>query len=302
MSDIDSNFINTSKIQIISIKVTEQITPQFLQEFLKTTLESNNILITNTTLVWYSFIEEIKLYEIYITKSTNHNVDIYPNILNGFYNTNNKSSTIDLFILDNFFAVYKYGKLYCFKHIKNSSTKDIQNYIIQNYQLNLNNTINYDNIQFNKLLDLYKKSKNNANIAKFIKLKKDNSFLFFIISFIVSIIVFLFFLFSAYNTNLKTIDKQFLNMQIKYKKLQNKKITYTKITPQLIELFKYIKLENLISKTITYEKHKIKLDLFHQDKIKLLNFLTIYHSTISIDNIEFIKDIQLYKMVVQIEI
>ncbi len=301
MSNIDYNFIDTSKIQIVTIKVTEKINPQFVQEFLKTTLKSNNILINNTTFVWHSFIEEIKLYEIYIISHSHHNIDIYPNIFNQFYKNTNNKNTIDLFIVDNFFAIYKNTKLYCFKNIKNSSKEDIQDYVTQTYQLNLDNTINYNSDKFNQLQDIYRSSKNNTNKTKFIKLKEDNSFSFFIIFFIISIVIFIFISFNTYSQSINNINNKLSNMQIKYKKLQSKKISYVKITPKLIELFKYIKLENLISKSIVYERNKIKLNLFHKDKTKLLNFLTIYDSTISIKNIEFIKDIQLYKMVVQIE-
>ncbi len=302
MSNIGLNFIDTSKIQVVAIKVTEKINSQFLQEFLKTTLESNNIPITNTTLVWHSFIEEVKLYEIYIINDTNHNIDIYPNILSQFYNNTKNNNTTDLFILDNFFAIYKNSKLYCFKSIKNSSIKDIKNYVEQTYQLNLDNTASYDDIKFNTLLNSYKESKSDLNKPKFIRLKENNSFLFFIIFLIISIGIFIFILFNTYNTSINSIDNKLSNMQIKYQKLQNKEVPYIKIVPKLIKLFKYIKLENLISKSIVYEKDKIKLNLFHSDKTKLLNFSTIYNSTITIKNIEFIKDIQLYKMVVQIEI
>ncbi len=98
------------------------------------------------------------------------------------------------------------------------------------------------------------------------------------------------------------MDNKLLKLQIKYDKLKNKEITYEKIAPKLIEIFKYIKLENLITQKISYEKHKINLDLLHQDKTKLLNFLTIYNGKIFIKNIEFLKKDNLYKMVVEIAI
>ncbi len=302
MSSIDFNFIDTSKIQIVTIKVTEQINPHFLQEFLKTNLESNNILINNTTFIWHSFIEETNLYEVYVINDVHHTIDIYPNIVNQFYNNTNDKNTIDLFIVDNFFAVYKNSKLYFFKYIKNSSIKDIQNYIEQTYKLTLDNIVDYNSNKFNQLLSAYKNSKNNTKKVQFIKLKKDNLFSYFFIFFLISIVIFISISFTTYSNSINSINTKLLKLQIQYKKLQHNKISYIKITPKLIELFKYIKIENLISKSIVYEKYKIKLDLFHQDKTKLLNFLTIYNGNISIKNIEFVNDIQLYKMVVYIEI
>ncbi|MCK5110836.1 MAG: hypothetical protein KAQ94_04890 [Arcobacteraceae bacterium] len=302
MSNINFNFITTSKIQIVTISVTEKINSQFLQEFLKTTLESKNILTDNTTLIWHSFIEEINLYEIYVINSTNNDIDIYPAVLSQFYDNTKGKDTIDLFILNDFFAVYKYGKLYCFKSVKDSSTEDIQNYITQTYKLTLDNIIKYDDAKFSELLNSYKINKQHKKKPQFINLKQNNSFLLFIIFSFSCIVSFLFILFNTYNHNLQNMDNKLLKLQIKYDKLKNKKITYEKIAPKLIEIFKYIKLENIITQKINYEKHKIKLDLLHQDETKLLNFLTIYNDKIFIENIEFIKKDKLYKMVVKIAI
>jgi len=305
MSDIDfsSNFIETSQIQIVTIGVTEKINPQFLQEFLKTTLEYKNILVDDTTLVWSNFIQEVSLYEIYIITTNNMiNMDIYPNILYLYYDKTYKKDTIDLFILNEFFAVYKYGKLYCFKSIKESSNKDIENYITQTYKLTLDNIIQYDDAKFNELINLYKTTNHNKEKALFVKIKQNNSFLLFIVFSLISILIFFFLSFDTYNNRLDNLNNKLLKVQTKYNNLINKKITYGKVSPQLIELFKYIKLQNLITQKIVYEKNKIKLDLLHQNKTQLLNFLTIYSGNISIENIEFVKKEKLYKMVVQIEI
>ena len=63
--NVSDNFIETSNIFFCTVSVTEEIASKFLTEFISTSLEQHNILITTDTFVWYRFIEHLKIYEIY---------------------------------------------------------------------------------------------------------------------------------------------------------------------------------------------------------------------------------------------
>ena len=59
-------FIPFSNITHITKKVTEEISQKHLKSFLKTTLQLAKLPIEKNTKVFYSFIKETNLYEIYI--------------------------------------------------------------------------------------------------------------------------------------------------------------------------------------------------------------------------------------------
>ena len=302
MSDIEytSHFIPTSKIQIITITVTEKINKKFLQDFITTALEQNNILIDDNTYIYSNFIEEINIYEIYIINSTKTNFNIYPDIFYHFYENIKALENIDLFIAKDFFTIFKYGKLYCFKSFKNSLNEDIQNYVIQTYKLSIDNIHIINNNEFNQLQKLY--LKNEKYKTDFFKLKKPKSFLFFTIFSFICLVIFTNFTYNSYINISKNKENRLSILKEKYNRENSKKVSYKKITPKLLEVFKHIKLKNLLVDKITYESNKIQLSIFHKDKNRLLDFLTTYNEKIIIENIQFLQEQSLYQMVVKIEI
>ncbi len=304
MSEVvsDNTIIPASKIQFIAVCVTEKIKPRFLQDFLITNIKLNNILIDNNTYVWHSFIEETNLYKIYIANEMTKNIDISPNILSEFYENIDEKITIDLFVLKDFFAVYKYGKLYCFKNIKESTKTDIQNYITQTCKISLDNIYEIDDIRFKELQSSYEIKTKNKDKPNFVKLKKDNLFLYFSAFSFICMVFFIGVLNLFYNKAIQNNDEKIILLKKEFDKLKNKKINHKKISYDLIELFKYIKLEKLYTNKIVYKKHQVQLSLFHKDKSKLLNFSIIYDDKILIENIEFLEKQNLYEMVVKIAI
>ena len=310
MSDINNhkNFIPASSIKIITIDVTEKIHDNFIKDFIKTTLETNSIILDNNTYISYNFIPNNSLYEIYVVYSTLDDLLIAPDILTVFYKSK-ENKTTDLFILKDFFVVFKDKKLYCFKSFQESSThEDIKLYVTQTYKLHLDNIYIIDENKFNKLKLLYTNDDNTVKKSNFCKLKDDNTILAFIIFISISIIIFCILLYNYYFTTHNTLSTKLTTIKNKYEHIKQTKhnkqepINNNKVSLKLIELFKYIKLKNLITQRISYERDIISLALLYKEKDKLLNFLTIYPTTTTIEGIEFIKEQGLYKMVIKIEI
>ena len=237
----------------------------------------------------YRFFKAIKSYEIYLLNNPQNTFVTAPEILSSFYE-NKEISSIDLFILDNFFAVYKNTKLYCFKTFNKSTHEDIETYVMQTYKINLDNTYAISNKEFKKLNLLYKKQSN------FKRLKQNNPFLFFTIFASIMLMIGLFYSYNIFNASKQN------NLQEYHNKIDTSKIVYKKIVPKLIDLFKYIKIENLVTSKIVCTNTKIKLILVHGDKKKLLNFATIYSKDITIKSIEFLKDKELFSMEIEVAI
>jgi len=279
--------VNSTNIQTITIHVTEQIHKSYIDKFLLTKLELNHIIPDDNTYISYSFIANLNIYEIYVVINSSKEPIILPEILNKFYTKQNSKHTVDLFILKDFFTIYKNQQFYIFKTIpKLSNLDDIQSYITKTYNLTIDNTYKIDDTKFEEIKNLYIKDIRTNKLKYFKKIKETKSFYFFIFFNFVCIIIFLYYLYISYDTTICKLTSKLLSLEIQQKQLEctsDKKITNNKkISLRLIELFKYIKLENLTTTNIKYKNKKVNLSLIDQDKNKLLNFLTIYNNTIII--------------------
>ncbi len=305
--NLDNSFIFASNIQTIVVDVTEEINKAFIKEFITTNLEINNIILDNNTYVAYSFICNLKLYEIYIVKTSYDKPIIAPEIFSTLYIKSHTQATTDLFILKDFFVLYKNKKLYSFKTIQESSkTKDIKAYVVQTYNLTIDNIYTIDDEKFEQLKFLYIKNIISIKIKSFNKFNKNKSFFFFNIFTFIFIMIFISFIYMSYITNTQKLNDQLDNIKIQYKQLKQDSNTTIlnnqKISLKLIKLFKYIKLENLTTQKITYQNNKVQLALLHKDKNKLLNIVTIYNNKLMIKKIKFLKEQKLYTMVITIDI
>jgi hypothetical protein len=301
------DIIEASNIQVISIEVTEKINSKYLKQFLKTTLESNNINIDSNIYITHTFIQHLNLYEIYILKSSNENFITEIDILYKYYSINNTNNTTDLFITNNFFVIYRNKKLFTFKYFNKQSTlNDITLYIKQIYKIRLDNIYTIANNEFNDLKQLSIDDKSYININSFHKINTNNISLLFFIYLFISTILFGSFLYNIYINRYTKLNHQLQNIQTKYKTLSlqhnNKSKYISSISLKIINLFKYLKLKHIKLQFLIYEKKKIKATLLHKNQKNLLNILTIYNREIKINNIDYIKDKSIYKMEVEIEI
>jgi hypothetical protein len=301
-----SKLIPTSDIQTIQISVTEEINLKFLNKFITTTLVTNKIEITSETFIWYNFIKHKKRYDIYVVYNDSNYFNISPNIVSAFYKTNDIVS-IDLFILKDTFIVFKNKQLYCFKCITYSNEEDIKNYICTTYKIDIDNIVYINDTKFQELQLAYEKIPIVKRYNPFKKLKEKKIFLFFIIYVAISTFIMLIFLYNSFiNSSSLVQSKQLKKITQQYQKLKqkqtNQKIKYdTKIMPKIIELFRYIKLENLTIQKLTYTHNQITLALLHQNKNKLLNFLTIYNGKVNVHKVSLLENLSLYSMEIDIE-
>ncbi|VAY87611.1 hypothetical protein MNB_ARC-1_504 [hydrothermal vent metagenome] len=302
------NIIPISKIKTIRVDVTEEINKYYLDSFIKTSLESNDIIIKQNTYIHYKFIKQINTYEIYIINSDISDFIIIPDILCLFYTKDLSVDTVDLFILENCFVVFKNKKWYAFKEIQSKNKKDIAYYVTQTYKIPIDNIYQIDKNKLMQLRDLYKKEQKHKINNNFKPLTVDNLFLLFSIFSFVSFIVFGILLYNSSvnisnDTNYKELQKM-RKLEIKSRSQQQKldEKENQKVVHRLINLFKYAKLGHITINNLSYSKKRFQLELLHIKKNKLLDFLTMYNGKIKINKIEFLDQKKLYRMVINVEI
>jgi len=303
--DDNVGYVNSSNIKTLSIKTTEQIEKKNLHNFILTSINSNNITLTLNSFYYCTYIKASMLYEIIVFNSFNVDKFIFePFLLMGFYDSKKKNNSIDLFILDNFFALYIDQNFITFKKIENVKLEDIKLYLTQTYNINIDNIIYLNKSEFRQIRANYFINYH-ANTNFNYKLStKDNSFLSLNIFIVICSMIFIYFSYSkimATNDNyvvlknLTPIEKQYLSMKEKYSKYD------TKVFDKTIELFKYIKLYKITILNFNYKNYKLYISIMHQNKKNLFDFLTVYEDA-TVKKLEYLEDKNKYNMILEIGI
>jgi len=175
------NLIDIDQIISLQQDVSEEINDFNLFKFFKTIILENDINCDKDTVIFYTFIERLKRYNIFVLQDQKqHNISIIPHIFSTHY-INHQTKNIDLYVTDRFFALYCSGQLQCFKTLEGSdevSSIDIENYISSFLDIKIDNIYNIDNSQFQSIKEEYinhytkikqlKKPKEQLNINKWL--------------------------------------------------------------------------------------------------------------------------------------
>ena len=305
----DVKIIDSKAIMTLSQKVTQQINPKYLTQFIKTTISNNDITTNKNSFYYSTFIESSLSYEILIFQTGNiNNTILEPFLFISYYNTNNNQKSVDVFILEDRFILFENQKFLILKNVENVSVKDIEIYVNQTYNIKIDNFIN---INKEKLVDIKNKYLNNnyqtSNI-KFNSIIEDKSYIVFKLFFLLSTLIFIFTIFLKIYPLNQTIQENITSskttlVQNNYIKLEDiyKKNT-TKVMDRTIELFKYLKVNRITLETFEYKNNKIIIKLVDKEKKRLLDFITIYTEDISVNSIEFDKENTTFKMDIIIKI
>lgn len=165
-------------------------------------------------------------------------------IFESFFDAENQNNESNLFVCDNFFALYKNGLCYYFQNIQdNIKIDEVIDFINKKFFINIKNVEKVDNKQLEELRKKYLKN-NNKNLLKTISLKNNYSFKFYLLY------IFLLCFFSIFST---------FNNQFYQETIQE--------NPNLLEKikndFKFICLENKIKPILKdIEKYKLNLNSF----------------------------------------
>ena len=286
--------LDISEIQSFSVKVTEQIEDKHLLEFLRTSIFHHQININKHSRFYYKFISFSLSYEIIVFNSIDSKNIPEPFIYKSLCDV----STIELFITQHYFCLFDSTELILYKTIENILKEDIQTYIEQLYKIKIDKVTIIDTKEYNNIKDNFITHCGKYKFD-FYPMKKDNSFIYFLLSFFLIITIFLFSLFDIQNknyTNTKQI-KNTLSYEKGYKellKLYNK--GEKKPIKKVVEIFNYLSSYNISIKKLSYKNSKLYLKLENNSRKKLLQNISDNSNEIEIQSIYYDKIIKKYIM------
>jgi len=266
----DINFISHPNIQNLRIQTTQKILPQNITKFIQSSLQLNDIILNKNDKIFYSFINECNVYELYIINSKDRNTQIEYNIF--MSSSYDESISYEIYICNNYFVVNKNNSFYFAKENKNYEIEDILNYVEFNYKIKMNNV----KIITLKRLEEYKKYylKNNTfEEMKFINLNKSNAFNYYIFYLISLFVIISFVLMQNENKPQKNI----INI-VKVNKAKN----------IIDDLLKQVNKYNIKLSNITYDKY-YKVSLKSKSKNNIYSFLQAYKNKVEIISVYEIK-------------
>lgn len=297
--------INSEIIETLSTKVTEEISSKHLNNFLITTILNSDIKTNQDSFFYATFIDSSLTYEILIFNNVNkQDFILEPFILKSYYNQKKNQNSVDLFVMDDKFVLYKNQQFLLLRNIKDANSKDIEIYITQTYNIDIDNIIQIDKKEFETLQDSYLKNKQEK--YQYSSIIEDKSYKIFQLFLVVVTIVFIYLVYQEYNLKYNEIDEDIQNPSSKFENSYHKleKIYNnhnTKAIDKTVEFFRYLKINKITIKKFEYNENKIMATLVQYDKKRLLNFLTTYKDDIEIKSIVFQKDTEDYMMDVIID-
>ncbi len=292
---IDSSFISTLRVD-----VSEEISSKYLIKFIRTNIENSDLTIDDNSYFYFTFIDSALCYEILVfTIPKNENFILEPFSLINYYKEDKDVTSVDLFITNNYFTIFKNKEFILLKKISNINPQDVQIYLEQSYKIKIDQTIilpnNFTSIQNNLQTTLK---------YKFFRYKEDNSFRYFLLFSLLCSTLFSYILFDKISNpqQITPVTKQQVLLDTKYDKLTKIYIKHNnKIITNTIDLFNYLKLNKITITTFKYANNKLNIDIVNKEKNKLFDFTTMYNGKIDIQSLNYLPDNQIFKMGLTIE-
>jgi hypothetical protein len=279
MTSSDISIISPLLCKNLTIQTAEKIQPSNLYNFLTTSLQINDIILDIDDKIFYYYISECSIYEIYIINTTEQYIITQADVFKESYSKD--LSSIDLFITNDYFVVYKNTNLYFFKENKNYAIDDILSFIKYKYKINIDNINIINQNQINMYEKKFQENKHSKYLI-FNKKTKSNFMIYFIVY--LSII---------------------LSASIYYNYIQNKqdnkilsKIIYKNNNNILFEIIKLCNQNKLKIVKLKYQNNYY-LQISSKNKKSIDKFLQHYKNRIKIKNI-YLND-KMYILEIEIE-
>ncbi|MDY0052270.1 MAG: hypothetical protein RBR65_06990, partial [Aliarcobacter sp.] len=281
------NYIPKEKIISIEIDVSEQMDKSSLKDFVLTSLTLNNKEYTNNDLIYATYIHELKQYQIFLI---NNQYKLVPfQIFELFYDK--KTEGLDLYLTNDFFCLYKNGFFYYYQVIEFSLTiEEFLEFINKKFNTSVNN---YKKFEINELEELKNKyySKNRKTSLKNINIKKDNSFIFYLIY-----VALLIYLYIYYIEKTPVLENKTINQTLDFEKFK-KEHTFNSLENDFNLILQNINKYNLEIISFEYKESKIKFILTSEIKDNLYLFLKEYKKNLISSSIYFDEKRNLYEVI-----
>ena len=273
-----NNFETINNIQIITTKTSEEIKPQYLQNFILTTLNLNNIKFNEKSKAYYIFNKETSSYQIFISENEKVPLFLIFSLLN-----NSKNS---LYYSKYFFCVYRKNKLiYLSKLDDEIKIEELKLYIEKKLNLKIEFSKFYKQDDLDELVLQFgnKNIKELENIP-FIKKKVKNSFVFYLF-YLFTLLCISLYMYKNYYKN--TPEKNNLILKKNELLLLENKNKYKTVKYEINSLLKDLKKYKFILSSLVYSKKKFTLVFYSNNQKKIFVFLEKYSKNIISNSIKY---------------
>ena len=279
----------------LTLKPTEKIGKKYFYRYLLTQLKSRDIFKEEFSHYFSGFCENSLNYEIILLNAGSKEFLYEPFVFESFYKNKPSVNSIDVFVTEGFFSLFKNGRFLLCRLIDKVKDEELRLFISQAYALDISNIYRIDKPHLEKL-------KQNALVKKdnrFKKLNPSNPFKYFILFNLFCISLLSILLFNAYKEKTIPIPG---NTPSLLQTRNNPAPNNTELVPGLALLFEYIKTNTLKIKGFELKNGKSRITLQHGDKKKLLEFNRRFKNKISdIHSISFDNRDLTYTMEVTLE-
>lgn len=292
MESFSDKLIKAEDSQLIILPTTEKIGKKYFFKYLITQLQIKNIFVSKNSYFYSSFNKEKSFYSIILLQSSSKKFIYAPFILSSYYTNKSTQHTVDIFLCESFFAVFKDQKFFSFKTFDPNTSisyEDLKLFISQSYGWNVTNIIKISPKDFQLLKNKYIQTNKTSNEFKPFKQHHRAKYLLLFLFF--NFFLFCYFLF------LDLYKIKPINTQPQIPKTIQKQTYNNSSYFNIIKILKIVKDSNIHIKNFHYTNNKNTLTLYDKNKNKLLEFLKNFNSkSISITSITFDEHKNIYNL------
>lgn len=276
------NIANIRNINILTIDVSEKINDKNLKDFVKSSLLLNEQVYKENDNIFALYIEENSSYEIIVMDSdfTHLIAEIF--IINYI---NKETNSIDLYLCDDLFCIYKNSNLYYVQKIDYEFEFDeLLTYIDKNLKLKIDNYERVDSLKVDELKTKFMQENLKSNL-KNINLSVNYNFKIYLLYLFV---IFAFSLYYLSSLNVNPQKSYTSNNSFKINELK-KKYLYKYFGDEFSDLLSKTKKYKLKLEIVDYTNKYFKIVLLSSKKENLYSFLLEYKKRILENSINYIE-------------
>lgn len=280
--------LNTNDISTLSIKVTEEIAKRNIHTFLKTAISNSDLFFSKNTYYYYYYNSNTFIYEIIFYEKSSETTTLEPFLIAQKLNQND--DVIKIFLVVDYFIVSKNNKLLIFKKVNTIDVEEISLYVNQMYKIEEFEIIEITQEYIDSLLDEKKTLLND----EFYPLYPKKSFYVFSAFVTISSLIFILMLYLVYykEEHVKIAKKVHTKVH---------RVSSNNSIDKIIELFEYIKLNDITIDNVFSSNKKIKTILYHPQKSQLLTFANTYKKNFNIKLLKYDDIKRMYIMEIIVE-
>jgi len=286
-------FASSKDILIVDFETSEKIDEKYLKNFVLSNLKLKNITLNPNDTIYINFIENINEYQIFIVDNS---FLFFEFEVFSLYK-NKENSKFELFIYEDFFAIFKNSHFYYYQKIsENINQDDFLQFLNKKFKVQINNIHQINKEMLETLKSEFLKivpKKHSKEPLKKLELKINLSFYIYI--FYILIVVFCAFYY--YKNSIKIDEKEQDIVNIEEIK---SKFVFSSFEERFYEILENIDKNKLELISFEFRQNRAKIVVNHKDKDNINLFLESCKNAIS-SSINFLEDSASFEATIDIE-